>query len=51
MFDNEEIRYTANAEGLIESLLNEVMPSYDFRRNELEHRERGERDGILDRVL
>ena len=38
MFDNTESRYTANADGLIEFLQKEVMPSYQSRRRELENR-------------
>jgi hypothetical protein len=38
MFDNSESRYTANADGLIEFLQKEVMPSYESRRKELRNR-------------
>ena len=37
-FDNEENRYTANADGLVEFLQEEVMPSYESRRKELQNR-------------
>ena len=37
-FDNTESRYTANADGLIEFLQKEVMPSYESRRTELQNR-------------
>jgi len=38
MFDNWESRYTVNADGLIEFLQKEVMPSYESRRKELRNR-------------
>ena len=38
MFDNWESRYTANADGLLEFLQKEVMPSYESRRKELQNR-------------
>jgi hypothetical protein len=38
MFSNEENRYTANADGLFEFLQDEVMPSYEARRKELQNR-------------
>jgi hypothetical protein len=34
----EETVYTADAEGLVEFLQKEVMPSYERQRNELENR-------------
>jgi hypothetical protein len=37
IFDRLESRYTANADGLIEFLQKEVMPSYEFRRRELQN--------------
>ncbi len=37
-FDDEEPRYTANADGLVEFLQDEVMPSYKARRKELQNR-------------
>ncbi len=37
-FDNEENRYAANADGLVEFLQEEVMPSYESRRKELQNR-------------
>jgi hypothetical protein len=36
-FSNEENRYTANADGLFEFLQDEVMPSYEARRKELQN--------------
>jgi hypothetical protein len=38
MFDNLESRYTADADGLLEFLQGEVMPSYEARRKELQNR-------------
>ena len=38
MFSNEENRYTANARGLLQFLQDEVMPSYEARRKELQNR-------------
>ncbi len=37
-FGDEEPRYTANADGLVEFLQDEVMPSYKARRKELQNR-------------
>jgi len=37
-FGNEDPPYTANADGLVEFLQNEVMPSYEARRKELQNR-------------
>src|SRR5439155_21622331 len=37
-FDNEENQYTANADDLVEFLQEEVMPSYETRRKELQNR-------------
>src|SRR5262249_10925792 len=38
LFSQEENRYTANAEGLFKFLKDEVMPSYEARRKELQNR-------------
>jgi hypothetical protein len=37
-FSNEENRYTADADGLFEFLQDEVMPSYEARRKQLQNR-------------